>query len=308
MAILQVQFESIGTSGQIPKFVYLDTDNLTSQLTVPGFLTPLSQGGAPLKETQMALVSSHPVAGSVVKTTDLYKVVRSGSAWSLAKSGGDSFGVEYDVRIFTSSGTYEAPQGLSAALIQIVGAGGGGGGAAGQGTGANTFGNCGQGGGAGGYQQKLFQAVSLGSSLPVQIGVGGLGGVGAANGASGGNSQIGALLLGGGGEGGSYSVAAAGNGSGGSWGGSGDINAYGGRGTPATLVEYSASRIWYSGNGGASFFGAGGDGDEFSGPGRDTDGSPGQSPGSGGAGALGVGSPKNGGKGADGIVIITQFF
>jgi len=99
-----------------------------------------------------------------------------------------------DYQVFTSSGTWNKPSGLSPYAIvkvQVWGAGGGG---------KNTV--QGGGGGGGSYVERWFQLSELGASETVTVGTGGAGGVGAADGSAGGNSSFGSLVTAYGGAGG----------------------------------------------------------------------------------------------------------
>ena len=102
--------------------------------------------------------------------------------------------------IFTTSGTWVCPQGVTSVQIEAWGGGGGGGGA------ANTTNYRGAGGGGGAYQKITSLAVTAGQTYTVTIGSGGIAGTVSANGGLGSNStfMLGAtsLLIANGGSGG----------------------------------------------------------------------------------------------------------
>ncbi len=77
------------------------------------------------------------------------------------------------VQVFTASGTYTKPAGLVAAIVEVVGGGGGCGGAAA--TAAGETAPVG-GAGSGGYARKLIAAGSIGATETVTVGTGGAGG------------------------------------------------------------------------------------------------------------------------------------
>ncbi len=220
-----------------------------------------------------------------------------------------------NVKVFTGSGTYTPSPGLVYAVIEVVG--GGGGGAAGYlewGSCANPGDFPGCGGASGGYARKTLTAAQIGSSQPVVVGGGGGGGNSNnfcdCSGGSGGTSSFGPLVspflsaTGGGGGGGSVDWSwAGGNGSG------GDVNISGQYGFPS----FWGNPGYYNpplpgGMGGSSHFGAGG---------RDiagNDGSSGKAYGSGGGGgslyedwSSGSYTAYNGGNGAPGVVIVTEY-
>jgi hypothetical protein len=99
-------------------------------------------------------------------------------------------------QIFTSSGTFTVPSGVTSVLVTLIG--GGGGGSKGRGTDAP-----GSGGGSGGVYYRTPVTVTSGSSISVTIGAGGAGGAGTTyNGSAGGTSSFGTYLSATGGAGG----------------------------------------------------------------------------------------------------------
>lgn len=125
----------------------------------------------------------------------------------------------YRVHVFTGSGTFTPPQGLTQLDVLIVGGGGGGGG----------FRDGGGGGGAGGLRWETGVTVNQ-SSYNIVVGAGGAGGnntnTASGDGQAGGNSSFGALTAtggGGGGRGDGSATTSAGK-NGGSGGGGGSTN------------------------------------------------------------------------------------
>jgi len=112
--------------------------------------------------------------------------------------------------VYTGSGTWTAPAGVTSANVLVVAGGGGGGG--------GSYGGAG-GGGAGGYLYQTTVPVTAGSTYSVIVGAGGAGTARAATtvGGSGSlSSALGYLSIGGGGGGTSQAGAAGGSGGGGS--------------------------------------------------------------------------------------------
>ncbi len=109
--------------------------------------------------------------------------------------------------VFTTSGTYAVPSGVSQVIVQIQGGGGGGGGS------NPSIGFAGSGGGQGGYVEALV-AVTGGGSLTVTVGAGGTGGatnsgVNCTGGSIGGSSSVGSgLVVASGGSGGTCTQSA----------------------------------------------------------------------------------------------------
>lgn len=193
--------------------------------------------------------------------------------------------------------TYTPSAGLRYAKIECVGGGGGGGGA--NGTASNSAG--GGGGGGGAYSMLIADAATIGASQSISIGAGGAGTTGA--GGTGGDTNVGALCVAKGGIGGSAASSSPANG--------------GAGGNPAT----GTGTVKFAGNGGAPGFGNSnftaaiggvGGGSVFGGGAYATSntgaGPSGRSCGGGGGGGAVYGATSvNGGAGAAGCVIITEY-
>jgi hypothetical protein len=181
--------------------------------------------------------------------------------------------------IFTASGSFGVPAGVTNLRVRVIGGGGGG-------AGSTSSGLGGGGGGAGGYAEGIV-AVQPGQVIPVTVGAGGAG-VSGGSAAWGGTSSFGSFMSATGGAGGT-SIGIGGLG-GSSFGG--DMNALGGCG-----MDGYANGLVFPAVGGAGAFGGGGRGSN--GPAQAING---QAFGSGGGGAYLT--PGSGGNGAAGIVIV----
>jgi len=206
-------------------------------------------------------------------------------------------------QVFAASGTYTPSVGMIYCVIECQGAGGGGGGVSGV-VGRNDGGG---GGGAGSYSRLYATAATIGASKTVTIGAGGAGGVGGTStGGAGGDTSVGALCIGKGGSGGLNGQAGVlGVGGAGGIAGTGDITQAGGSGSDGSIGN-STSSIIPSGAGGNAVMGGGGGGvTSFS----NANGKAGTNYGGGGGGAIvfNVTATANGGAGAPGIVIITEY-
>ena len=205
------------------------------------------------------------------------------TSWATAGGGMQS------TQVFTASGTWTKPAGITKVLVKIVGAGGGGG--------------CGTGAGAGGYSEKIIDVSSISTST-VTIGAGGVGNNGQTPGGNVGgvSSWVDGTntLSCGGGLAPTYVSTGYKGGLGGVATG-GDINIAGGDSDPhmdSSYIEQLGS------TGGASYFGGGGAGGASqSGL---NEGSAARAYGAGGGGAQSSGV-WTGGNGAPGVCIVYEF-
>jgi hypothetical protein len=215
-----------------------------------------------------------------------------------------------NTQIFTSSGTYTPTSGMLYCTIEVVGGGGGGGGSA---AGSAAAGSVGGGGGGGGYSRITVLASTIGASQTVTIAAAAAGGVGANPGATGGTCSLGSIISATGGVGGATGTAAittAAIGGGGGLGASGTINSTGGAGGFGTFTLISGvAQASVSGVGGNSYFGGGAASVFTAGGAQQFNGNAGQVYGGGGSGAVTTtsGSAANGGAGAKGVVVVTEY-
>lgn len=237
---------------------------------------------------------------------------QSGQILNTSGTGQLDFGLNYtvNIQIFTVSGTYTPSPGLVNVVIEVIGAGGGGGGCVAVTT---TTISSGGGGGGGGYAQKSVTAATIGVSQIVTIGAGGIQGTPSVNGGTGGTTSVGAIISATGGGGGTSGTAASSiiqnvGGTGGI-GLSGDINTTGGTGRYGIGSLFNTGFVCVGGSGGRSYYGS-----IKCNTGTGTtglDGKIGNLYGGGGTGgynyANAVSIARNGGAGASGIVIITEF-
>jgi hypothetical protein len=139
---------------------------------------PVSKGGTGQTTTTTALNALLPTqsgnAGKVLKTDG------TNTSWVLASNK----------QIFTASGSWTCPPGVTMVLLTMCGGGGGGAG-----------GNNGGGGGSGASYLYLPVSVTSGNSYAVTVGAGGAGGAVGSNGTDGGTTSFGNYSVSGGGKG-----------------------------------------------------------------------------------------------------------
>jgi hypothetical protein len=275
-----------GTTVTVPSGQTLDVSSAT--VTLPNGAVSAAKLNADVISGQTELTSS-PADTDELLVSDAGVLKR--IDYSLIKGGGLQ-----SVQVFTSSGTYTRPSGITKAKVIVTGGGGGGGG------GNNNY-NHGGGGGAGGTAIKFITS-GLGSTETVTIGNGGSAGGGGQTGGAGQTSSFGSHCTGTGGSGGPEGQ---GNPSGaGGQGTGGDINIVGGMGHPAGGGANSNDET-SAGNGGASFWGGGGAAANHSG-GQNTSGDAGLVYGSGGGGGDdNNGSQTSGGAGMSGVVFVEEY-
>lgn len=203
----------------------------------------------------------------------------------------------------TAGTTYTTPSGATFLKITVVGPGGGGGGT------ASAAATAGSGGGGGGGGVSIAYITSPSASYTYAVGSGGAGGTAGNNAGSNGSadSTFNTTIIGSKGLGGSGSGAAGGigyttsGGSGGSASG-GSMNMPGGAGGPGFVLSTSQAT---GGAGGSSIFGRGGVSGITSGTGA-----AGTAYGGGGGGGIQIsnGGAQAGGAGANGIIIVEEFY
>jgi hypothetical protein len=202
-------------------------------------------------------------------------------------------------QLFTSSGTFTAPSGVTTVYITMCGGGGGGSGGSEYGGSSGPFG--GGGGGGGVCIISYPYTVTAGNNYAVTVGSGGSGGIGGrtgGNGGNGGSSSFSSLIISGG-TGATNTPDGGQGGSGGSLNASGSIG--GGMGSPGGTggnCQDISGGCEGGGGGGGSLFGRGGNGS------RSGQGANGSGYGGGGGGGGSGEHPGSGGVGADGLVIV----
>lgn len=291
--VLSSQYEqlAITSDGQFNWDVlshYLAGGSLTNPMTTLGDLIYGGASGTPTR-----------LAGNTSATQKFFAQTGTGSAsaipgWVALSPIILSQGT---VTPFTSSGTFTTPSSSSTSTVYsyvCVGGGGGGGG-------ANNSSACAGGGGSSGVSFGTFTGLAASASVTITVGTGGAGGVSSSsNGQSGGTSSIAAtgittITANGGSGAQSQAGATVGSGASGGTATGGTVNFTGGSGFNGVTAATSA------GAGGSNLFGQGGAPAAAFITGT---GGGGRGAGGGGGGSLGVSA--TGGRGADGIVIITQ--
>jgi hypothetical protein len=215
------------------------------------------------------------------------------------------------MQVFAANGTWNKPTGCKKIKVTVTAGGGG----AARAIGSSTAGlGASGGGGAGGTAIKWINVTSI-SSETVTVGAGGAAATGSGAGGTGGTSSFGAHCSATGGSGSTYANASTSDikftrGGAGGAGSSGDINISGGRGTQGSVGWLSTAENYaVGGNGGNSIFGGGGVGATDEADDGEIAGSAGSAPGAGGGGAGCRESNVTAGyAGADGIVIVEEYY
>ncbi|WP_271612888.1 glycine-rich domain-containing protein [Bradyrhizobium sp. CCBAU 21362] len=209
------------------------------------------------------------------------------------------------IKVFTTSGPYVPSPNMTSCIVEAVGGGGAGGSAP---VGTATTSSAGSGGGYGGFTRKTISAAVIGASQPITIGAGGVpGAAGNFPGGSGGTTSFGALCSATGGAGGPSANAgavASNPGAAGGAGVGGDFNAVGAPGGGSAVYSGGGIAAAMSGYGGSGPYGGGGL------PQSNAAGQAGAGFGAGGSGAASFQTTLGnlqGGAGAPGVVIITEF-
>lgn len=227
--------------------------------------------------------------------------------------------VSYNLRVLTSSGTYNVPSGLSFAKITAIG--GGGAGCFGQRGGSNAA--AGGGGGAGGTAIRTYTSAQLGASQTYTIGAAGVAAGEGFSGGNGGNTTFASgllLLTANGGQGAPFPVNSpdtnnAGLGGAGGTASGGTINYTGMAGLDGFAYRIGdANNYMMAGNGANTLYGSGGQGGKLLNivGASQSSGANGSGYGSGGGGAGFVSSPGSitavAGNGAAGVIVVEEYF
>lgn len=319
------KFATISSSGHTLTFTFgYNTLNVDINLAAYTFLSPLK---VPNGGTGRVAVTPYAVlCGGTISSSAIQSVGTVGISGQVLTSNGpgalpsfkDLFTIAaINVQTFTSGTTTYVPSPKTIyCQIECIGGGGAGGGA----TVNKDSCSAGGGGGGGGYASIILPVASV-TGKTVTVGAGAVGGV--TNGAAGGASSVGTLVIAGGGSGGirqlDAGISSAAGGLGGS-GSSGTINLTGQPGSAAWVINEISEgpeppvALAIPGMGGGSIYLGGGRAGALALTGNTitTPGTVGLSPGAGGSGAalMSVGSTSlslSGGNGANGLVIITEF-
>lgn len=83
MTILSVNFNNAGQAGQLPQFIYIDTNNTVAEVTAAGFLNKQVVEGLPINESLMAVVTTRTTPSASQVQVNLFNITFSGGNWSL---------------------------------------------------------------------------------------------------------------------------------------------------------------------------------------------------------------------------------
>jgi hypothetical protein len=228
----------------------------------------------------------HRTDGASGTTLYIKESGTSNTGWTASGSG-----VAMDSEIFTSSGTFTVPAGVTKVKVRSVGGGAGG-------EYANGSPSVGVGGGSGAYIEEIIDLTGV-STVTVTIGAAGQGGVSSSATAAtaGGDTTFGAYHTAGGGQVDTTGGTATG----------GDLNIPGGNGTYGAIATIAGTnRLVISGRGGSNPLGQGGN-SAVANYGAQVDGNTGAGYGGGGSGGAtpgGTADGSDGGAGKPGIVIV----
>lgn len=230
--------------------------------------------------------------------------VWNGSRWVCSPAAG----VQVITTVFTASAPYMPSPGLVSVQVECLGAGGGGGCAVGQ----ATYLGSGGGGGSGGYSTKTLPAAIVAGGVAVTIGVGGLGGIAPGNATAGSATSFGALCVANGGSPG-LGVGNGGMGDGGMGGAAagavGDVTYQGSSAESGNIVGTPGAGSFAHSATGGQIFGGNNRGPNFGAGGTLVGASGHPNSGSGGSGGAynETTVDANGGNGASGICIVTEY-
>jgi len=253
----------------------MSTQNANNVAITGGSIT-----GATLNASDLASGTAPVARLAATGTPSASTYLRGDSSWAslpTALSGPQG-------QVFTSSGTFTVPTGITSVKVTVIGGGGGGGSARVPTCGGSTGGS----GGGGGASIKYVTGLTSGGTVSVTVGSGGTGGVPNGAGGTGGTSSFGAYCSATGGGGGAHGFNAQGASGSNGAGSSGDINLSGFR------VSIGGGVVGYAPIYGGIVVGSV----------SDSNGLAGINLGSGGTGGDSTSAARSGGAGSAGIVIV----
>jgi hypothetical protein len=275
-----------GGTGQssfaVGDLLYASTTTALSKLADVATGNALISGGAGVAPSYGKIGLTTHISGTLAAANGGTGITSVGTAGNVLTSTGTAWAssapvVIPSVAVFTASGTWTIPTGITRAKVTVIAGGGSGG--------FTVAGYSSGGGGGGGTAVKYVTGLTPGGTVSVTVGTGGAAG-------SGNTSSFGAYCSATGGAVGTGLV-----GGNGGIGSSGDLNfAGGGGGAP---IISSVDTFLLGGAGGSSFFGGGAAGTLFG-----TSGGVGLTGRAYGGGGGGSAAGSAGGAGADGIVIV----
>lgn len=87
MPILNIEVSTVGTSGIMPKIIYILTNDTLAEVTTTGYLNGVVKQNIPLAESDMALVTTKTSPSSPTTQVAWLEVNKSGENWSLGATG-----------------------------------------------------------------------------------------------------------------------------------------------------------------------------------------------------------------------------
>jgi len=87
MTILDFNLETVGQAGQVPKFIYFNTNDTIAEVTTAGYLNKFVEQGNQLNETDMAVVVTRTTPNSRAAQVAILEVSFSGGNWSFVPTG-----------------------------------------------------------------------------------------------------------------------------------------------------------------------------------------------------------------------------
>lgn len=83
MTILNFLLNEIGNTGNLPRFIFLNTNNTVAQVTATGYLNKFVAQGNKLSESDMAVVATRATPSATTVAVNLFNVTFAAGQWSL---------------------------------------------------------------------------------------------------------------------------------------------------------------------------------------------------------------------------------
>lgn len=117
MGILNVKIDSIGATGQVPKFIYIETNDTYAEVTTPGYLNQLVLQGYRFQDTDLAVITTKLTPTSKSSAVGLFDINISPAGITLVSASGSISGAQ---NVGTGASFFKTVQGSDLIFKTLV--------------------------------------------------------------------------------------------------------------------------------------------------------------------------------------------